>query len=333
MNGAGPRGWLAPVARTLGLEKATIIGMKATLTLCGVGLAGCLGVFLLFERSSPPSASFRAPQPARALAAVSSSPAPGDEPSTESLTEAPVVASLSRTRVSSEDSRFGNALRPQILAAMASPDPNNQEVVFSLLAEWIQHDPAGAGRFAKTLPPGRWRETTIRRVAQDWAAKDLAGAEKWASRLPDATERNSTLTDVCFQVAQTDARHAVEIAEENGLGAGRGAVLENLVQQWAGQDVAAAYAWTLERPAGEERDQMMGRLAYVQSQSEPAAAANVVVDQIPSGSIQNEAAMSVLHQWALRDMASATAWVDRFPPGALRDRAELELKGLAAYAR
>lgn len=77
----------------------------------------------------------------------------------------------------------------------------------------------------------------------------------------------------------------------------------------------------------------MGRLAYVQSQNEPAAAANLVLEQIPPGPIQEEAAITVLHQWGGRDLASATAWADQFPPGTLRDRAEAELRGLAAYAR
>ena len=123
----------------------------------------------------------------------------------------------------------------------------------------------------------------------------------------------------------------MEIAQRHGLEAASGGVVENLVQQWAGQDFVAA--WINEQPAGEQRDQMVARLAYVQSQTEPAAAADLVAGQIPTGPIQNEATISVLHQWATRDMASATVWVNRFPPGALRDRAEAELQGVAAYAR
>ena len=216
---------------------------------------------------------------------------------------------------------------------MDSTDPGSQELIFSLLAQWVQHDPAGAGRFAKSLPAGRWRQTTIRRVAQDWAAQDWASAEKWAGHLADENERASTLTDVCFQVAPTNAPQAIAMAEEHGLGSVPGAVLENLVQQWAGQDLPAASSWVLNQPAGPQRDQMLQRLAYVESQTEPAAAADLVVEQIPSGPIQNEAAMTVLHQWATRDLVAATAWVNAFPPGALRDRAETELRGLAAYSR
>ena len=251
----------------------------------------------------------------------------------ESLTQAPIVQDSRRARVSKEDIELGQAIRAKILAVMASDDYNNQEEIFSLLAEWMQHDPAGAARFARSLPAGIWRETTMRRLAQDWAAQDLASAENWASRLHDETERNSALTDVCFRVAQTNARQAIEIAVRHGLEAAPGAVLENLTQQWAAQDLSAAASWVTEQPAGQLRDQMLGRLAYVQSQTQPAAAANLVVNEIPGGPIQDEAVMTVLHQWATSDLPSATAWVNRFSPGALRDRAEAELRGLAAYSR
>jgi hypothetical protein len=38
------------------------------------------------------------------------------------------------------------------------------------------------------------------------------------------------------------------------------------------------------------------------------------------GERQTEAAISVLHQWALRDLNAATAWTFTFPEGALRQR-------------
>ena len=304
--------------------------MKGKLTLVGLGIAGGLGIFLLAERSSLVSTHFRAPQPVARFAA--SSPDPGEQRSAEPVAETPVVPHPDRPRASREDTQVGNALRAQILAAMESSDPNSQEMIFSLLAQWTQQDPAGAGRFAKSLPSGRWRQTMIHRVAQDWAVLDLASAERWASRLPDQSERDSTVADVCFQVAQTDARQAMQMAEQHGLEAAPGAILENIAQQWAAQDLPAATSWIMAQPAGALRDQMLGRLAYVQSQTEPAAAANLVVEQITGGPIQDEAAMSVLHQWALRDMTAAAAWVNQFPPGALHDRAQAELQGLAAYS-
>jgi hypothetical protein len=41
--------------------------------------------------------------------------------------------------------------------------------------------------------------------------------------------------------------------------------------------------------------------------------------------------MSVLHQWASRDLAAAVKWVELFPEGEVRSRAVNELAGVANY--
>jgi hypothetical protein len=105
-------------------------------------------------------------------------------------------------------------------------------------------------------------------------------------------------------------------------------VLESLAQQWAIADTPGALAWAGNLPASGERDQFLSRIAFVESQENPVAAASLVVDQISPGSAQDEAAMSVLHQWAGRDLTAAADWVARFPEGPLRTRARNELAGI-----
>jgi hypothetical protein len=200
-----------------------------------------------------------------------------------------------------------------------------------LLAKLVAVDPAAAADFAASIPAGPVREEALRRLSQLWSAKDPAAAEMWAAGLPDEAERQSTVTAICMQVAQSDAREAITIAERHGLDAGSGAVTENLVHQWAAQDFPAAAAWIKSRPAGERREQMVMRLAVVQSATEPAAAARLVVDEIPEGHVQTEAVISVIYQWARRDMAGAREWVGLFPESELRTRAETELSNIAAY--
>ena len=139
------------------------------------------------------------------------------------------------------------------------------------------------------------------------------------------------MTDVCFQLARTNAAQAVAKAEHYELEAASETVLVNLVQQWAEQDLQSAANWIEARPAGEEREQMLWRLAIAQSAPAPGDAARLVIEQIPAGPVQMEATISVLHQWAVRDLTGAKAWVALFPIGALRERAENELSGVAAY--
>ncbi len=66
--------------------------------------------------------------------------------------------------------------------------------------------------------------------------------------------------------------------------------------------------------------------------TEPAAAANFVVREIPPGSAQTEAVISILHQWALRNFDDAAAWVELFPDGEIRERAINELAGVRDYS-
>jgi hypothetical protein len=48
------------------------------------------------------------------------------------------------------------------------------------------------------------------------------------------------------------------------------------------------------------------------AQSKPAEAATFVMQEITPGPARTEAAISVLHQWALRDSAGAIAWASNF---------------------
>ena len=213
---------------------------------------------------------------------------------------------------------------------MLASDPAARDRFQTSLAELVRIHPEAAARFAESLAAGEMREEALRRVAQSWTAQDPASAEGWAAQLSDPAERVSTLSDACFQIAQTNPAQALFKAEQYGLGAATGAVLENLVQQWAGQDFYSAANWAEQQPAGGQRDEMLSRLAFVQAATAPAEAVQMVVDQIPPGPIQTEAAISVLHQWAMRDPDGARAWANLFPPGPVRDRANNELDNIAA---
>jgi hypothetical protein len=140
---------------------------------------------------------------------------------------------------------------------------------------------------------------------------------------------------VCPELAQTNAAAAVALAE-NSLGGGSNNVaqnlLDNMAQQWAAQDMQAASDWALAKPPGEQRDHLFGRIAFVQSQTNPEEAARLVTDQMSPGPTQIEAAISVMHQWALRDANAAMAWAEAFPPGDLRERAINEVKNVSAYS-
>ena len=223
-------------------------------------------------------------------------------------------------------------LTQAIKSALNSTNAADHDQVFTnLLPALIAQDPVAAGRLAESLDPGDGRQELLRRAAQGWAGVDATGAVAWAASLANTDEQKSALIDVSFQIAQSDPAQAITLAEHYDLGGANG-TMGNLAQLWAGKDWPAALDWATRQTAGDQRDQIFGRLAYVQSQTAPVDAMNLIIDQMPPGSAQNEAAMSVLHQWGLGDFAAASAWAAQLSPdGPLADRVNQELAGIAAY--
>jgi hypothetical protein len=162
---------------------------------------------------------------------------------------------------------------------------------------------------------------------REWARQNPDAALAWLLTAPAGPKRDTVAEMVCAQLAQSDPARAVAFAES--FAPPSSTLLENMVHQWADQDSAAAHAYALDKPAGEPRDRLLSRVAFVLSKENPADAAKLVAEHISPGPLQDEAAISVLYQWALRDTNAAASWAQLFPDGALRDRAITELQKIA----
>ncbi|MBC8096433.1 MAG: hypothetical protein H7Y43_11525 [Akkermansiaceae bacterium] len=214
--------------------------------------------------------------------------------------------------------------------ALNSPNRADRELVFTnLLSALIAQDPARAAQLAEATEPDQGRADLLRRVAQEWAAVNPAAAIEWASRLEFPNERVGSLVDSCLQIAQSDPAEAIALAERFELGCYY-STLENLVQLWAEKDFSAALDWVRTQPEGDQRDLSIARVAFQQAQTKPDAAVRFILEYMTPGDAQVEAAISILHQWVLRDPAGAAVWVELFPEGPLRQRAQKEITGFQA---
>ena len=221
-------------------------------------------------------------------------------------------------------------LLAQIRKALASSNPNDPEIVFSrLLPALVRADPRAAASFAETNNEGNSHDLILHRVAQLWAAQQASEALHWTTTLTNATEHNAILTDVCLQVAETNPEEAVLTHSQYVSDQGRDAGLEALTQRWAEKDFPTALNWALSRDEGEQRNELISRIACVQLQTDPVAAATLAVEKIPAGRAQTEAVMAVVYQWGLHDLTAAGKWVEAFPQGDLRTRAINELNGIS----
>ena len=163
---------------------------------------------------------------------------------------------------------------------------------------------------------------------REWVRQNPAEALTWLRSAAAGKARDTVVETVCARVAESNPAEAVSLAER--YSGGRSNLLENLIQQWADQNELAARAYAINKPAGEERDRLLGRVAFTRSKENPAEAARLVVEWISPGQVQNEAAISVLHQWALRDPNAAQAWAQLFPDEGLRDRALAEVANISS---
>ena len=132
----------------------------------------------------------------------------------------------------------------------------------------------------------------------------------------------------CLALAEHDPLAAMEMALANHLQDVDSRLLTSLISQWAIHDFDGVHAWMKTQETGAWRNDMLARLAYLRAQTDPLAAARLAVADISPRPARDEAMISVLHQWALRDPEAAKAWADSFRGDRLKTRALAEIQGL-----
>jgi hypothetical protein len=192
-------------------------------------------------------------------------------------------------------------------------------------------DPARALAHAFTLGDRSERDNLVRDLLCGWAAQDADAALGWVSALEDSAARRSARSTVCLAVAEEDPRRAVVLALAHGADQDDGGLLEGLTMQWCEKECETVLEWAREQPPGEWRERLLASASFVLSKSDPAAAADLVSGLEP-GNLQDEAAMAVLHQWALQDSSAALQWAEGFSEPTLRERALEEISNLRNLA-
>jgi hypothetical protein len=189
-------------------------------------------------------------------------------------------------------------------------------------------DPIAALARAFALEKGNTRDVLVRELLSGWASRDAEAALDWISSLEDPAARRSARSTVCLALAEEDPRHAVVLALAHGADEDdAGGLLESLAMQWCEKEPEPVLDWALTQPQGEWRNRLVARASFVVSKLDPVRAAQLVSGLEP-GTLQDEAAMAVLHQWALQDSSAALQWGEAFAEPALRERALAEISNL-----
>lgn len=216
-------------------------------------------------------------------------------------------------------------------------------LVMALLA-WVTHPDVDSHVPTPTASPASHSAPTIAgktkppillaRLAEDphaaleWLLQTSGGAPGSPSPLSTDAHLQSAVSAAADRLMEM-----TQSPSQSPAGKNSSLALENFIQLWAMADVRTACEWVHQLPASPVRDALMVRVAFSGSRIDPAEAACLVVEEIPPGAVQEEAAVMVLHQWALQDAPAAAAWVGLFPDDAFRERLLDELRGITDYHR
>jgi hypothetical protein len=187
---------------------------------------------------------------------------------------------------------------------------------------------ARQARQIASMPQDTEREDALQHLAREWARTSPTAAERWAAGLEDPAERERALTHLCLEVASQDPREAIRIARSHRL---HPATIDSVASRWASTDFPTAFSWTGELPEGELRDRLLMCLIQTRAADAPAEAAVLLSASPLSDQAQEEAAMTIVHQWILKDPEAARQWVELFPEGPTKERAAAAVQGMTAY--
>ena len=214
-----------------------------------------------------------------------------------------------------------------IAAALGSADREKATTALEvLLPDLTKRDAAAAAELTRSLEPWAQRQQALLFVAGAWAESDPEAGARWCRTLADAEEQLHCLRALCNRLATTDPARAMTLVEEHGAMDTK-ALAQDIMQHWPRKDLKAAMAWVENRRDPEMRDSLWNHLALSLAEIDPRQAANLAAERIASEQIQNEAVISVVHQWMQKDREAAAEWVELFPEGPLRERAKGELTG------
>lgn len=171
------------------------------------------------------------------------------------------------------------------------------------------------------------------RELKELAANDPDVALARVAEMSDKHERKTAATAVCLVVAAKEPAKAMTAAWRLEVGkyadeSAENEALESLAGQWAKTDLVKAFVWASALPADDEwrRDRVMKGIASMVAKISPAEAARMVTEHInPESSVQIDATIEVLREWAAREYVGAMAWASLFPQGPLRERGIEEL--------
>ncbi len=180
----------------------------------------------------------------------------------------------------------------------------------------------GADTSADDSKPGSTRANRLARQGQPGPQQDLRAALADAKKLSTPAARDKALVAVAQAALELNPNLVAETLRYlSAESTERVPLIKAMVAKLMETDAAAAATWAASLDSENDRGLARGAVASLVATSDPAHAAQLLVDSGVTGLEFDRVAVKVLKNWVAQTPVDAVAWGLRLPPGESRSTA------------
>jgi hypothetical protein len=200
-------------------------------------------------------------------------------------------------------------------AALKQPgSPQQQQAFQQLFQQWLAREPEAAADYLRKVPPGNLRSQALLQALMRVAQHAPERALPLARALVRTPEENFVYSSVFDVLARRDLARAATQLGEIPAGDGRRNALRTLIAVWMQSDPNAALDWAKKLSAAEDRDVALEWAVQMLAQRDARRALEFAQQEL-EGTARYRAMSQAIDLLALTDPEGAAKLVDRIPPG------------------
>ena len=201
-----------------------------------------------------------------------------------------------------------------------NPTVRGKDMEMRLIRRWAVNNPNQAAQWAAQMPADV-RQDAVTAASEKWAEKDFSAATNWVAGLTDESARLTAINAVIGQTVYSNPQGALTMAADLPQDANRDQLNKNAAGGWAANAPEDAIAWAKQITDDGLRQQVISAIAMGMADKNPASAANLAVDSLPAGKVQQDTVLAIVQRWGIIDPTAANAWVKEFPDPDFRQTA------------
>lgn len=201
-----------------------------------------------------------------------------------------------------------------------NPTVRGKDMEMRLIRRWAVNNPNQAAQWAAQMPADV-RQDAVTAASEKWAEKDFSAATNWVAGLTDESTRLTAINAVIGQTVYSNPQGALTMAADLPQDANRDQLIKNAAGGWAANAPEDAIAWAKQITDDGLRQQVISAIATGMADKNPASAADLAVDSLPAGKVQQDTVLAILQRWGMIDPTAANAWVKEFPDPDFRQTA------------